>query len=270
MFLSTPPVWVATGPVSSGDKKPIVSIHATRVGGDVKGLAVTQKLIVSIHATRVGGDLKTWICWVKVQGFLSTPPVWVATIQGVSEVDQLDVSIHATRVGGDIPSATPPVWPSMFLSTPPVWVATQGVTRVPHYKIEFLSTPPVWVATQEPQDRGQDDRGFYPRHPCGWRPSDVSIIIRPKRRFYPRHPCGWRPLEAAEQAAQLGVSIHATRVGGDPHSAAKQVARWMFLSTPPVWVATGVLAVSSTKRLSFYPRHPCGWRQLGFGLAVCY
>ena len=35
-------------------------------------------------------------------GFVSTPPVWVATHQAAKADRAADVSIHATRVGGDI------------------------------------------------------------------------------------------------------------------------------------------------------------------------
>ena len=35
----------------------------------------------------------------------------------------------------------------------------------------------------------------------------------------------------------------------------------MFLSTPPVWVATFGKARSHSRPLCFYPRHPCGWRR---------
>ena len=82
----------------------LVSIHATRMGGDI----ILQVLIlfgvgVSIHATRMGGD-GTGVDHLAslVAQFLSTPPVWVAT-QGFTQQQA-------------------PVY--MFLSTPPVWVAT--------------------------------------------------------------------------------------------------------------------------------------------------
>ena len=60
MFLSTPPVWVATGLFAILPIYPFVSIHATRVGGD-QGTGEPPgggPAEVSIHATRVGGDSK--------------------------------------------------------------------------------------------------------------------------------------------------------------------------------------------------------------------
>ena len=56
--------------------------------------------------------------------------------------------------------------------------------------------------------------------------------------FYPRHPCGWR------------LGIFCTALGFI-----------LFLSTPPVWVATSWQWTSCRCRC-FYPRHPCGWRRI--------
>ena len=77
------------------------------------------------------------------------------------------------------------------------------------------STPPVWVTTHT----------FVrpPGNSCG---------------FYPRHPCGWRLKDSDKLETSLKVSIHATRVGGDGLSCHPKFARKLFLSTPPVWVAT--------------------------------
>mgnify|MGYP004669544517 CR=1 FL=1 len=74
-------MWVATGCGYGHTGGTAVSIHATRVGGDVsKWVDVILYKWVSIHATRVGGDT-----WRKVSCALNI------------------VSIHATRVGGDRP-----------------------------------------------------------------------------------------------------------------------------------------------------------------------
>ena len=64
-FLSTPPVWVATlqdGTAPALDDT--VSIHATRVGGDLDLRRRGFGNAVSIHATRVGGDSKSAQKWI--------------------------------------------------------------------------------------------------------------------------------------------------------------------------------------------------------------
>ena len=76
---STPPVWVATGWFCRPGSAAVVSIHATRVGGDAQYAKEDETL--------------KW--------FLSTPPVWVATLALLASVSANIVSIHATRVGGD-------------------------------------------------------------------------------------------------------------------------------------------------------------------------
>ena len=146
--------------------------------------------------------------------FLSTPPVWVATQPLHHAALHETVSIHATRVGGDF-------WFSIM-------------SRVPFC--------------------------FYPRHPCGWRrsaPTRWKLLFRvsihatrvggdpfPRRHswptagFYPRHPCGWRRSARVPFPPVFWVSIHATRVGGDLEEKVEVANHRMFLSTPPVWVAT--------------------------------
>src|SRR5258706_408873 len=79
-FQSTPPVWEATA-------------------GHIIGCAVVD---VSIHASRVGGDIVA--CGLQAvprRVFQSTPPVWEATRNVILSGGRHLVSIHASRVGGD-------------------------------------------------------------------------------------------------------------------------------------------------------------------------
>ena len=219
-FLSTPPVWVATGVLAP-------AIHGNGV---------------SIHATRVGGDALEIVTPSFVSWFLSTPPVWVATVER---------DFHKRRV--------------LFLSTPPVWVATPLLSAL-KLALMFLSTPPVWVATGGTQEaramyevsihatrvggdkvptlRRRLRKSFYPRHPCGWRRATLRCP-RSSRRFYPRHPCGWR------HRLKSGLWDDKKFLSTPPVWVATASRHWLtnltsaFLSTPPVWVATSNLAVST-------------------------
>ena len=56
------------------------------------------------------------------------------------------------------------------------------------------------------------------------------------------------------------VSIHATLAGGDLIRFYLFFVEEMFLSTPPSRVATTSPIRTSANRVSFYPRHPRGWR----------
>ena len=148
---------------------------------------------------------------------------------------------------------------------------------------EFLSTPPVWVATSEVSENQQPHEGFYPRHPCGWRLRNEKYTGT--YVWFLSTPPVWvaTDLDAAA-AGPVYVSIHATRVGGDatlrstfpvmPGFYPRHPCGWrplslyiirrevLFLSTPPVWVATGLHFLPCCPARCFYPRHPCGWRQV--------
>ena len=81
-FQSTPPGWEATDSrFARRVRGSCISIHASRVGGDVDRVIVLIRIRgeISIHASRVGGDMPT-----KEQ-------LW-----------DIDISIHASRVGGDV------------------------------------------------------------------------------------------------------------------------------------------------------------------------
>ena len=58
--------------------------------------------LISIHATREGGDMKSPKSFALSNTFQSTPPVRVATslLKIVYHFD--GISIHATREGGDL------------------------------------------------------------------------------------------------------------------------------------------------------------------------
>ena len=110
------------------------------------------------------------------------------------------------------------------------------------------------------------------------------------RCFYPRHPRGWRRFCRRCFRCACRVSIHATLAGGDeilsrayqnintflstPPSRVATTSEsfggysYTFLSTPPSRVATKNTTKLEMHCLSFYPRHPRGWRQDGNNLTV--
>ena len=78
-----------------------ISIHTTRVGGDIKRHRLFYKFLISIHTTRVGGDYSSAHHKRGIDGFQSTPPVWVVTDKQSQKMRVSSISIHTTRVGGD-------------------------------------------------------------------------------------------------------------------------------------------------------------------------
>ena len=102
----------------------MISIHASRVGGDDELFRSGLKSKISIHASRVGGDKKL-----------------------VSGNQVKAISIHASRVGGDADGEEYSEGTRTFQSTPPGWEATCfGFTPAKHNS-KFQSTPPGWEAT---------------------------------------------------------------------------------------------------------------------------
>ena len=56
---------------------------------------------------------------------------------------------------------------------------------------------------------------FYPRSPCGERPSYSQHVTRPSGYFYPRSPCGERPQRKQSSQSQHPISIHALLAESD-------------------------------------------------------
>ena len=57
---------------------------------------------------------------------------------------------------------------------------------------------------------------FYPRSPCGERPTSDKLFI-PSHYFYPRSPCGERPRPQPPKARVIKISIHALLAESDHH-----------------------------------------------------
>ena len=329
-FQSTPPVWGAT------------QAYRTRGGGaghfnprppcggrPLYAHPVSVTLVfISIHAPRVGGDVRARSVAVRLLVFQSTPPVWGATqayrtrgggaghfnprppcggrplyAHPVS-VTLVFISIHAPRVGGDVRArsvavrllvfqSTPPVWGATrcslspwrwtpFQSTPPVWGATWSmVSRYPMNRI-FQSTPPVWGATFSIRfaSRIQLISIHAPRVGGD---SNRKRSKKVRYNFNPRPPCGGRLCLHGSHPLSMNISIHAPRVGGDSLCFLSSSHKHLFQSTPPVWGATfyadmwaicfqisihaprvgGDMGASRHRPPTrhFNPRPPCGGRQ---------
>ena len=239
-----------------------VSIHATLAGGDPHRQGYPKPgREVSIHATLAGGDLCRAAGRGRAKRFLSTPPSRVATLRQQLETVAQQVSIHATLAGGDrflsamVGKAQrfyprhPRGWRPLTYATDkrPEDVSIHATLaggdgrNIPDLRgrTGFLSTPPSRVATKRPTIYFCGGECFYPRHPRGWR-----------RRYQP------------SIRRRTEVSIHATLAGGDQCHFLTYHRDLLFLSTPPSRVATIELLILLLHLLSFYPRHPRGWRRL--------
>ena len=127
-------------------------------------------------------------------------------------------------------------------------------------------------------------RNFYPRSPCGERPTHARIAYTAPH-FYPRSPCGERRWLHCWKLAARDISIHALLAESDTVQIVIIVVYALFLSTLSLRRATvrpievpqyqllisihALLAESDTYirdiallSIHFYPRSPCGERHL--------
>ena len=100
---------------------------------------------------------------------------------------------------------------------------------------------------------------FYPRSPCGERPSGFLIPLL-HRNFYPRSPCGERLSLFCPCWNSLGISIHALLAESDVSFRRDNNIGSIFLSTLSLRRATPKRPKHQTQTQNFYPRSPCGER----------
>ena len=126
VFLSTPSGWRATcGAGQHGSRQRAISIHALRVEGDLREVALAVGCPGDFYPRPPGGgrrlplrvDLRARYFYPRPPGggrllliassstspsFLSTPSGWRATQVAIVDVSQGRISIHALRVEGDL------------------------------------------------------------------------------------------------------------------------------------------------------------------------
>ena len=89
--------------------------------------------------------------------------------------------------------------------------------------------------------------------------STVIVILR--KNFYPRSPCGERPTTLIwDVIAVMTISIHALLAESDRWLAPDETGSSGFLSTLSLRRATEAIPQTSLVVIDFYPRSPCGER----------
>ena len=87
----------------------------------------------------------------------------------------------------------------------------------------------------------------------------VLIVGKQSRDFYPRSPCGERPTADKEARKRL-ISIHALLAESDCTTTITICIASKFLSTLSLRRATRLHEISAIHVTNFYPRSPCGER----------
>ena len=125
MFQFTHPVWGATQETIRHIIVPLVSIHAPRVGCDVRFHCLSLRASAFQFTHPVWGATTTVrSSQTEILQFQFTHPVWGATSKSYIRLDVKDVSIHAPRVGCDFIAWNYFLTEKRFQFTHPVWGAT--------------------------------------------------------------------------------------------------------------------------------------------------
>ena len=131
----------------------------------------------------------------------------------VLAVSALLISIHALLAESDGKCAVRSAMSKGFLSTLSLRRATcfAGAASAPD---KFLSTLSLRRATEYWVGGYGTANNFYPRSPCGERPS-IDDFEPSTTHFYPRSPCGERPTNRRPIFFGQTISIHALLAESD-------------------------------------------------------
>ena len=101
IFQSTLPVWGATHAQQKTSQSQNISIHAPRVGSDVRRCWCCEVSCISIHAPRVGSDALKITPEIGWMNFNPRSPCGERLSDDCHQNCRLIISIHAPRVGSD-------------------------------------------------------------------------------------------------------------------------------------------------------------------------
>ena len=156
LFLSTLSLRRATRRSAAILASTRISIHALLAESDAAGDRAAFKVYISIHALLAESDAKAWICTRSASRFLSTLSLRRATLHQHVERNNPAISIHALLAESDTCNI---VLPNILLISIHALLAESDMVL-----------PLICNANSD----------FYPRSPCGERPSlRVSISGSP-------------------------------------------------------------------------------------------
>ena len=214
-----------------------ISIHAPRMGSDMRRANSSPRRPISIHAPRMGSDLP------GARGHLRRGQISIhAPRMGSDAVFAMPqvwwrISIHAPRMGSD-----PAVWVSiiatlLFQSTLPGWGATRHGNVEHHRQVISIHAPRMGSDRKGNRLRSRHSK-FQSTLP-GWGATGVLFEhIQAHNHFNPRSPDGERLFQPVLEDDGTDISIHAPRMGSDLKSFADCLKPFLFQSTLPGWGAT--------------------------------
>ena len=239
-FQPTPPARAATCQVFCLDRRPGVSTHAARAGGDPGALHRRDGRGGSFNPRRPRGRRR-------------------ADLQPDAATSRR-VSTHAARAGGDRRIRTFFARPFRFQPTPPARAATGWRWRRWTTAPLFQPTPPARAATRPGSDVRDGGRVSTHAARAGGDPGGQhrDVVLHPVSTHAAR---AGGDLVVHDEPHQVVVSTHAARAGGDASYRQWGSCQSRFQPTPPARAATGCLATSLPGRRGFNPRRPRGRRR---------
>ena len=147
-----------------------ISIHALLAESDKSNGFESRTKVISIHALLAESDNNNVKVRVIRTNFYPRSPCGERPKPCTRLSGRDTISIHALLAESD-----------------------RNQDRQNPERAEFLSTLSLRRATVPLCDQAPCKADFYPRSPCGERPSSTVIVIL-RKNFYPRSPCGERPL----------------------------------------------------------------------------
>ena len=191
--------------------------------------------LISIHALLAESDHFDTLSALAPEEFLSTLSLRRATHYDNYNLHCVEISIHALLAESD--TQDPQTYHQcQFLSTLSLRRATFNQLTRPTRKLVFLSTLSLRRAT----------RLWYFARVCCY-------------DFYPRSPCGERPTVHQSGGQNGYISIHALLAESDMDTLIL-ADTMLFLSTLSLRRATFSAGRESDTEENFYPRSPCGER----------
>ena len=263
-------MWGATPLVHADVLGRLISIHAPRVGSDVRLSEHLAKLLISIHAPRVGSDNFVGISIACTGLFQSTLPVWGATYTfwcGLSNTWDFNPRSPCGERHGPM---SMPFWPSRNFN--PRSPCGERLLALDHdgLAVEISIHAPRVGSDCTYHSSAATGGNFNPRSPCGERHGHRRIGRRASAYFNPRSPCGERRHLRIWFGWLEFISIHAPRVGSDlplpcpwrspPHFnprspcgerrpiCAGSTSATRFQSTLPVWGATAIYSTIQNQK----------------------
>ena len=237
-FLSTAPLRGTTHRLLPNARRPGISIHVPLAGDDVrKGNRTPAPSLISIHVPLAGDDRNALQVQRHTCPFLSTSPLRGTTFYSASCLLLLWISIHVPLAGDDLIIKVRRCHDDYFYPRPPCG-GRRTAFRVILIKIEFLSTSPLRGTT-----------------------INLNKNRRKTKYFYPRPPCGGRRQPDAPTQKELEISIHVPLAGDDAFVSVVFGVLDISIHVP---LAGDDTARSGLRKvgLHFYPRPPCGGRQI--------